>query len=183
MEPIEVGEFREQMEHVGEQHERTMMRVSLIISILAALVATVTVLGHRAHTETILKQADKGDQWQQYQSHTMRVLQLQTEVKLLSDQPSSDNAKVQSDINDDQTQISKWKKSEADEMKAAKELGDEVRVAESKAGRFDLAEALLEIAVVLASITLLTKHHRYAVVGSLLGLAGIAITVSTFLLH
>jgi len=183
MEPTEIPEFSEKMSETSETHDKNLMRVSLIISILAALVATVTVLGHRAHTETILKQADKGDQWQQYQSHTMRVLQLQTEVKLLSDQPSSDNAKVQSDINDDQAKIAKWTKSEADEMKTAKELGDEVRVAESKAGRFDLAEALLEIAVVLASITLLTKHHRYAVVGSLLGLAGIAITISAFLLR
>jgi hypothetical protein len=160
-----------------------MMRVSLIIAILAALVATVTVLGHRAHTKTILTQADKDNQWQQYESHTMRILQEQTEVKMLTLQPSKEGADVQSAINDDQARIAKWEKSEADEMKTAKELTDEVRVAESKAGRFDLAEALLEIAVVLASITLLTKHHRYAVVASLLGLAGIAITVSTFLLH
>jgi lipid II:glycine glycyltransferase (peptidoglycan interpeptide bridge formation enzyme) len=180
MEPAEIPEFTEQMKAAGERH---MMRVSLIISVLAAMVATVAVLGHREHTETILKQADKDNQWQQYESHTMRILQEQTEVKMLTLQPSKEGADVQSAINDDQARIAKWQKSEADEMKTAKELTDEVRVAESKAGRFDLAEALLEIAVVLASITLLTKHHRYAVVGSLLGLTGIAITVSTFLLR
>jgi len=183
MEPTEVNEFTEKMEEVGEKHERTMMRVSLIISVLAALVATVTVLGHREHTDAILVKADQGDQWQQYQSHRLRILQDQTEVKMLTLQPSKEGADVQSAINDDQTQITKWGKQEDEEMKKAKELGDEVRVAESKAGRFDLAEALLEIAVVLASITLLTKHHRYVVVGSILGVVGIAATISALLLH
>jgi len=180
MEPDEIPEFSRQMRDVSD---RRMMRVSLIISVLAALVATVTVLGHREHTEAILVKADQGDQWQQYQSHRLRILQDQTEVKMLTLQPSKAGADVQSAINDDQTQISKWSKQEDEEMKKAKELGDEVRVAESKAGRFDLAEALLEIAVVLASITLLTKHHRYVVVGSILGVVGIGATISALLLH
>ena len=105
MEPIEMSEFREKMEEVGEKHERNMMRVSLIISILAALVATVTVLGHREHTEAILVKADAGDQWQQYQSHRLRILQEQTEVKMLTLQPSKEGVDVQSAINDDQTHI------------------------------------------------------------------------------
>lgn len=180
MEPDEIPEFSRQMRDVSDKH---MMRVSLIISILAAFVATVTVLGHREHTEAILVKADQGEQWQQYQSHRQRILQDQTEVKMLTLQPSKEGADVQSAINDDQTQISRWSKQEDDEMKKAKELGDEVRVAESKAGRFDLAEALLEIAVVLASITLLTKHHRYVVVGSILGVVGIGATISALLLH
>ena len=37
-------------------------------------------------------------------------------------------------------------------------IEDEVKSAEHKAGRFDLGEALLQIAVVLSSITLLTRQ-------------------------
>src|ERR1700685_2422090 len=117
MEPIEVSGFREKMEEVGESHERTMMRVSLIISILAALVATVTVLGHREHTKAILVQSQQGDMWQQYQSHTLRILQEQTEVKMLTLQPSKPDVDIQPAINDDQAHIDKWTKQEADEMK------------------------------------------------------------------
>jgi hypothetical protein len=182
MEATEVGEFREKMEHAGEAHERNMMRVSLIISILAALVATVTVLGHREHTEAILLQSQQGDMWQQYQSHTLRILQEQTEVKMLTLQPSKEGADVQTAINDDQARIAKWTKSEAEEMKKAKDLKAEVDLAESRAGRFDLGEALLQIAVVLASITLLTRHQRYVIVGCVLGCAGVAITASAYLL-
>ena len=125
MEPIEVSGFREKMEEVGESHERTMMRVSLIISILAALVATVTVLGHREHTKAILVQSQQGDMWQQYQSHTLRILQEQTEVKMLTLQPSKEGADVQSAINDDRTQISKWSKQEEEEKEAEEDNEEE----------------------------------------------------------
>jgi hypothetical protein len=62
-------------------------------------------------------------------------------------------------------------------------LQSDVNKSESRAGRFDLGEALLQIAVVLASITLLTRHHRYVVVGCILGVAGVAVTASAYLLH
>ena len=171
------------MERVGEARERNMMRVSLIISILAALVATVTVLGHREHTEAILLQSQQGDMWQQYQSHTQRILLEQMEVKMLTLQPSKEGTDVQTAINEDQARIAKWTKSEAEEMTKAKDLKAEVDLTESRAGRFDLGEALLQIAVVLASITLLTRHQRYVIVGCVLGIMGVAITASAYLLH
>lgn len=54
---------------------------------------------------------------------------------------------------------------------------------ESKGARFDLGEALLQIAIVLASITLLTRQQRYVAGGVLLGLAGIIAACTAFLIH
>ena len=42
------------------------------MAILAVLVATVTLLGHRAHTEEILLQTKATDQWNYYQAKNMR---------------------------------------------------------------------------------------------------------------
>ena len=50
--------------------------------------------------------------------------------------------------------------------------------AEVKAGRFDLGEALLQISVVLASITLFTKKSAYFLLGLALGVAGLLIGAS-----
>jgi hypothetical protein len=180
MEPDEIPEFSRKMKDAGDKN---MMRVSLIISILAALVATVTVLGHREHTEAILLQAQAGDQWQQYQSRKVRSQQVEDSIVLLSLQPAKDTAAVQKQLAIWKSNLDKWQDQLAEEMKKAKELGDKVRIAEARAGRFDLGEAMLQIAVVLASITLLTRHRRYVVVGCLLGIAGIAITVSAYLIH
>lgn len=56
----EVGEEREQ------EKNPLVLPVSLTISILAVLVAAVTLLGHRAHTEELLLQSQATDQWAYY---------------------------------------------------------------------------------------------------------------------
>jgi len=183
MEPTEVSEFREQMEEVGDKHERTMMRVSLIISVLAAMVATVTVLGHREHTEAVLVQSRAGDMWQQYQSRKVRQQELLDSSDLLSVQSNAGTEPVQSKLTKYKAQIDKLQSQLDEEGKTARDLQNEVGKAESMAGRFDLGEALLQIAVVLASITLLTRHHRYVVVGCILGVAGVIVTASAYMLH
>jgi hypothetical protein len=58
-----------------------------------------------------------------------------------------------------------------------------VAQAEARAARFDLSEALLQIAVVLASITLLTRRQIYVVVAVLLGVAGLLIAASAWLVR
>ena len=50
--------------------------------------------------------------------------------------------------------------------------------AEARATRYDLGEALLEIALVTASITLLTRNRLYWVLGLAFGVAGIVSTIS-----
>lgn len=179
MEPDEIPEFSRQM---GDTRDKNMMRVSLIISVLAAMVATVTVLGHREHTEAVLLQSRAGDMWQQYQSRKVRQQELMDSTDLLSVQPFADTAPVKAKLAQYKSQIDKWQTQLDDESSKARELQNEVNKAEAMAGRFDLGEALLQIAVVLASITLLTRHHRYVVVGSVLGIAGIVVTASAFLL-
>ena len=62
-------------------------------------------------------------------------------------------------------------------------MESEVAVAEKRAARFDLGEALLQIGVVLASITLLTRHRLYVAIALTLGLGGILAAISALLVH
>ena len=50
-----------------------LIPVSVTISILAVLVAAVTLLGHRAHTEELLLQSQATDQWAYYQAKNIRL--------------------------------------------------------------------------------------------------------------
>ena len=52
-----------------------------------------------------------------------------------------------------------------------------------KGDRYEGAEVLLEIALILTSFTLITKKKFFWFAGSLLGLVGIAVVLSGFLLH
>ena len=180
MEADEVNEFEKQMQEAGEGG---MKHIALAISVLAVLVAMVTVLGHRTHTEAVLMQGRTTNKWDQYGDKNIRVVQLSTESDLLSLQPSSNDAAVQTKIAENKTHIDKWKDDLKDLQKEATDLQADVARAEKRADRYDLGEALLQIAVVLSSITLLIRRRAYFFLGLVIGLAGLLIAASALLVH
>jgi septal ring factor EnvC (AmiA/AmiB activator) len=180
MEATEVDEFSSEMK---EGREKNMRHVSLSISVLAVLVAMVTVLGHRTHTEAVLSQTRAADQWNEYQAKKIRQGQISVAADLLSLQPSANDAAVQHKLSEYNAHLKKWNDDLNEEQGEAQKLESEVKLAEQRASRFDLAEALLEIAVVLSSITLLTQQHSYFIIGLALGIGGLLIAASAFLLH
>lgn len=180
MEANEIPEFSDKMKEGGEH---ALNRTSLSIMILAVFVAIVTVLGHRSHTEAVLMQARAADQWSEYQAKKIRSYEVSTEVTLLSLQPNSNAAAVETKIKEDKGVLEKWNKDLEELQKGAREFETEVKRAELHANRFDLGEALLQIAVVLASITLLTRRNTYYYLGLILGAAGLLCAASALLVH
>lgn len=180
MEANEISEFSQEMNEAGEGG---MRHIALIISVLAVLVAMVTVLGHRTHTEAILMQSRAADQWNQYQAKKIRHGQISSTSDLLSLQPSSNDAAVKHKLDEYKAHLEKLDEDLLEEQKKAEELEHEVRFSERRANRYDLGEALLQIAVVLASITLLTKQKTYFVFGMVLGLVGLLTAVSASFIH
>lgn len=180
MEPTEIQEFSKQMKEAGEA---ASTRIALAISILAVLVAMVTVLSHRSHTEAVLMQSRANDSWEAYQSRKLRAENLQVTVDLLTLQPINDAAAAKKKVDDYNSKIGKWTSKLTEDQDKAKELEGEVQTAEAKASRFDLGEALLQIAVVLSSITLLTRKNGYFFFGLTLGLVGLVVAVLGLLIH
>lgn len=180
MESTEIEEFRKQVEEGGESG---LSHVSLAISILAVLVAMVTVLGHRTHTEAVLQQARASDQWNEYQAKKTR----QTEYTLASKQLTSLSPTISPDLqktlDDYKAHIKKWDEELPEEQKQAEEFQADVTKAEHQAAHYDLGEALLEIAVVLSSITLLTRQKAFFLGGLALGITGAVIAATALLLH
>jgi len=180
MEPTEIQEFSKQMKEAGEA---SLTNISLAISILAVLVAMVTVLSHRSHTEAVLLQSRANDQWNEYQSRKLRAENLTVTVDLLTLQPVSDPVATKKKVDDYTAKVAKWTAQLDDDKNKATDLEEEVRKTEARASRFDLGEALLQIAVVLSSITLITRKNGYFFFGLALGLAGLIITASGLFLH
>jgi hypothetical protein len=79
--------------------------------------------------------------------------------------------------------IAKWNEDLKAEQDEAKGFEDEVAKAEAKAVRFDVGEALLQIAVVLSSITLFTRRRSFFAGGLGLGMVGVAIAASAWLVR
>ncbi len=59
--PDEVSELQENAEH--GTHEKSLAPVTITMAIFAVLVATVSLLGHRADTDELLLKTKATDQW------------------------------------------------------------------------------------------------------------------------
>ena len=154
----DIMELKEHAEHGSEEHN--LAPVTLTMAILAVLVASVTLLGHRAHTEEVLLQSRAADQWAYYQAKEIRRRNYELFLDELSIFSLQDSA-------------------HADAMKAEAE----VKVEEARADRYDLGEVLLEAALVICSITLLTRKKIFWYLGILLGLAGIVTGIMGWMVH
>ncbi len=182
MEPTEIQEFSNQMKESGEGKGEPLTTISLAISILAVLVALVTVLGHRTHTEAVLMQARASDQWNEYQAKKIRQDNLSVVLDTLSLNPNTTLAAQQKAV-EYKAHIAKWKDELIEEQNKAREFEAEVKHAEAQAGRYDLGEAMLQIAVVLCSITLFTRNRTYFFFGLSLGAVGLCIAATALALH
>ena len=66
----ELQELHEHAEHAREHPD--MAPVTLTMAVLAVMVAAVSLLGHRTHTEEIILQNKVTDQWAFYQAKNIR---------------------------------------------------------------------------------------------------------------
>jgi hypothetical protein len=96
-------------------------------------------------------------------------------------QPSSNPEGVEKKMEGYKAHLERWKDELAEEQKKAQEFEADVAHAERQAGRYDLGEALLQIGVVLCSITLFTRRRLYFGMGLTLGVLGLLLAASGFL--
>ncbi|GAA3769666.1 DUF4337 domain-containing protein [Terriglobus aquaticus] len=179
MEASEISEFMEQQEKASETH---MMAVSFSISVLAVLVALVTVLSHRAHTAAVLNQSRASDEWNLYQAKKIRQSNIATTISLLQVLKPGDAA-AEKQIADFRQHTSKWDSDLSESEHRAHALEMQVEAEEHRASRYDAGEALLQIGVVLASITLLTRQRIYWLVALAIGLVGLGYGAAGLLAH
>jgi Domain of unknown function (DUF4337) len=157
--------------------------VSFTMSVLAVMVAVVTVLGHRTHTEAVLSQAKASDEWNLYQAKKIRQNDTLLSTDLLSALAVRDPLVAKKLADGYASHQSKWNDDLKEESDEATKLEGEVKTAERRADKFDLGEALLEIGLVVTSITLLTKFRLYWGLGIVFGIAGAIVAALAFTIH
>jgi hypothetical protein len=177
----ELEELKEAAERAKERKE--LAPVSFTMAILAVMVATVTLLGHRAHTEEILLQTRATDQWSYYQAKNMRRNNLEALGAVLATMKDTDPERAAEVEKQFHEEIEKYRDQQKDIQSEAKGLEDEVRRVSRRADRFDLGEVFLEIALVVTSITLLTDRRAYWFFGMILAAAGVIFAASALALH
>ncbi len=176
----ELNELKEHAEAAAER--KGLAPVSLTMAVVAVLVATISLLGHRAHTEEILLQNKTTDTWAYYQAKNLRMNNLEAlnEVMGALDGKNDKAEQVQKGF---EKNIEKYTEEKNEIQNEAHALEAELRLETRRANRFDLAEVFLEISLVVTSITLLTGRRHYWMFGMLLAAAGIVVACTVLLLH
>jgi len=177
----ELQELHEHAEHA--HHDPSLAPVSLTMAVLAVIVATVSLLGHRTHTEEVVFQNKASDEWAYFQAKSIRRHQDQMFVdltSLMTAKEGGDAAKLQKEYSEEAKRYSEEQK---DLQAEANKLEAETHLASRKADRFDLSEVFLEIALVITSITLLSKKRGFWYGGIVLGIIGTGVAVTGLLLH
>jgi hypothetical protein len=151
---VEVTELSEVVEKSKESGER---QIGLSMAIFAVLLATATMLGHRAHTEEVVLQTQAADQWNYYQAKDIRSHAYDADsnlAKLFGAQGTALAA--------DFAAQSVKQRNDADKIQeAARDLEKEVAVTSGRAKFYDGSELMLEVAIVLCSISLLSRSPLY----------------------
>ena len=138
-------------------HDPLQRQIGVSMAVFAALLALVTLMGHRLHTEEVVLQTKLADQWAYYQAKNTRAQLYATDAAL---------AKLQG--TQGETLALAWTKRSAEERQQAddvrahnEELDRETQRAARHATEFDAAEVFLEVAIVLCSIALLTGARAF----------------------
>jgi hypothetical protein len=173
-------------EDVQEMHERaedaqrnpSLLPVSFSMAVLAVLVAMVTLLGHRAHTHEVVAQIKATDTWSEYQAVNTRRHSYEVFADFMETLPSKDEAQAQKARDRFRKQAAQYDKRRDELRTQAEELEGDVRHEERRADRFDFGEALLEVALVITSITLLTRRRSFWYFGSVVAVVGVVVAAT-----
>lgn len=177
----ELSELQEHAEHAKE--DPTLAPVSVTMAILAVLVAVVTLLGHRAHTEEVVLQAKSSDQWAYYQAKNIRRHTDELFTDLTAVQATSDAAALAKLREKYSGEANRYKDEQKEIEDKAKELEAEVATERNRADRYDLAEVFLEVGLVITSITLLSGRRFFWFLGLVLAAIGLVLAATGFLIH
>ena len=177
-EGLEIPEIPERREEY-----RYTLPVSLTMSILAVLVAGATLLGHRAHTEELLLQTRATDQWAYYQAKNIRLHEVQGIADLLGALAPSERKETAAVRDKYLKEVERYANDKDDISEKAKELENERDLLSRRADRFDGGEALIEVGLVICSITLLTRRRAFWLGGMIVGALGVIMALTGLFLH
>lgn len=177
----ELQELQEHAEHAS--HNPSMAPVSLTMAIIAVVLAIVSLLGHRTHTEEVIAQDKANDQWAYYQAKDTRLNVDKKIADLESFVSSSDSAKATQARETTLAEAAKYEKQVADIQAEARKLDKETELQGRRSDRYDLGEVFLEIALVVTSITLLSGRRRYWYAGLALGVVGVIVAGTAALIR
>jgi len=167
--------------HTEEIHSDADRRVGLAISILAVFLAVIAALGNKSDNDEIVARVNASNTWSYYQAKRNRSFQLEMNQDLI--RAVAPNAALTRELTKKYDETAARYKTEGEEITAkAKSLEKEADAAEKKGNGYDIAEVLLQVALVLCSVTILSKNPIFYRGGLAFAAGAIAVFLYSLLL-
>lgn len=192
----------EHLEH-GEHahhaaHDPFDRKVSMTMAIIAAVLAAITMLSHREHTETLRLQSEANsietravDKWNYFQAKNIREHEYEAFQLLLgavAHAPGNEDAAKKAQASwasyikrYKEEELPQLKKEAEDLEKEAKKYNHLSHLSHERTGRFDLGELGVELGIVFCSLAVLTKRNSWWHGSMVLALIGFLVAMSAFL--
>jgi uncharacterized protein DUF4337 len=175
-------EHAEHAEHISGENKK----IALLIAVIALCLSLSETLGKGAQTEAIAKNVEASNLWAFFQAKSIRrtVVQTAADQGKLSLPAAGDDTKaaLQKQIDDWQKTAARYR-SEPETGEGTEQLSERAKHAEEernlateKYHHFEIASAAFQIAIVLASATIITGMVVLAWISGVLTLAGVVIT-------
>ena len=162
--------------HHVEPNDTFGRNVGILVAIIALILSTFTILAHRAHTDTIICANKATNAWGHYQAKRIRAYQAEMNgdlIKLLGTNNPASLAVLED--------LSKQNKKYEGDLEKIKEEAEAQEHQESKehgqATLFDLAEGLLELAMILSSLYFIAHKKFFPLLGAIMGLGGLLVGI------
>ena len=168
-------ELKESVEHAREPFE---VNVALTMAVLAAVIAVISVAGQILVTEELLGQQKASDQWSYYQAKDLR----RYESEVARDTMAAINAGPAA-VNRYAANVERYDKERGEIQNEARKFEEESHLSGKKALRTHIGEVFLELAIVLASLAILTKRAPVWYGAMLMGLVGAGVAATALLIH
>lgn len=187
MAEVEIPNAEELEEIRGKKFTR---RVALVTAIFAVILAIASLGGSNATKEMLLAQQQASDQWAFYQAKVIREhlyksqkMRLDAEMAerwgTMKPEARKSYESLISKLNEEE---SRYKAEKKDIEKEAKKLEHERDINRNKDPYFDYAEVLLQISIVMASVSILAVSRQIFYFAVSIALLGVILTINGYLL-
>jgi hypothetical protein len=169
-----------EIHHEVEGSDPLGKTVGIMAAVLAVLLAVVTIVSHRAHTDAVLLKADANDKWSYYQSKRIKFHSLELGEDLLNAMPDKSPAAAKT-LERYISEKQRYTKESAEAQDDARQADKEAAHIEDRALRFDIGEGMLEIGLVLTSLYFISRSKLFPVIGMISAAAGTVIAALGFI--
>jgi hypothetical protein len=156
-------------------------KIGIVASVVAVLLAVVTIVSHRAHTDAVLMKSEANDKWSYYQSKRIKFHSLELGEDLVN-VLGNESPEAQKMLDKYAAEKKKYAHDSDVAQDDAKKQDDEAAHVEDRALRYDFGEGLLEIGLVLTSLYFISKSKLFPVLGGISSILGIGIAASGLLM-